>query len=249
MNETKNIEKNYNIAKTLAPLLHASLVKKRSLKELFVEVDNSVNDIINESDLYKNLNNREKEKITKDLYEVMSTILANEVLNNNNTYIDESKEEILYIMNKLPNFFKKINVEEEKFNKVIQTGLTYIIKESYSFHNTLYLSDELTLNEMRIYNLKTIKSAIKSIVLIINYLKENNKDQQEKLTSENFKLSGYIYSTGLSSLFEYLLKDPDRVFDYIENQDKYLKKIDKTFIENYGILTKTTKLISETIKK
>ena len=63
MNETKNIEKNYNIAKTLAPLLHASLVKKRSLKELFVEVDNSINDIINESDLYKNLNNREKEKI------------------------------------------------------------------------------------------------------------------------------------------------------------------------------------------
>jgi hypothetical protein len=247
MKDIKNIEKTYNIAKTLTPLLHASLIKKKSLKDLFMEVDKTVNEIISESEIYQNLNNNEKLKISKDLFETIAVLMSNEVLHNNNSYMDETKDEIIYLMNKLPNYFRKINIEDEKFNKIIQTGLTYIIKESYSFHNTLYLSDELTLNEMRIFNLNTIKTAVKNIALIMNYLKENTND--EKLTSENFKMSGYIYSIGLASLFEFLMKDPKKINDYINNQEKYLKKIDKTFIDNYGILTKTTKAITNIIKK
>ena len=41
----------------------------------------------------------------------------------------------------------------------------------------------------------------------------------------------------------------DKIEDYKRNQDKYLKKVDKSFIENYGILTKTTKIISKNIKE
>jgi hypothetical protein len=248
MKETKNIKKNYNIAKTLTPLLNASLIKKRDLKELFMEVDRSVGEILEESKLYKNLTNQEKAKVTTDLYELFSTMLASEVLNNNNTYIEETKEEVLYIFDKIPNFLKKININDESFNKLIQSGLTYIIKEAYSFHNTLYLSDIITLNEMRVLSLKVIKTAIKSIALLLNYIKTQQKDSNIKLQAENFKMSGYIYSIGLSSLFEYLSKDEKRIKDYLKNQEKYIKKIDKTFIENYTILTKTTKLISEEIK-
>jgi len=176
-------------------------------------------------------------------------MLAGEVLNNNNTYIEKTKDEILYIFDKIPNFLKKINITDDSFNKLIHSGLTYIIKEAYAFHNTLYLSDIITLNEMRMYSLKVIKTAISSISILLNYIKDMQKTNENKLQAENFKMSGYIYSIGLSSLFDYLSKDEDKIRDYLDNQDKYIKKIDKTFIENYTILTKTTKLISESIKK
>ena len=122
MKEVKNIKKTYNIAKTLAPLLNASLIKKRDLKELFLEVDRTVGEIIEESKLYKNLTDQEKSKVTSDLYELLSTMMATEVLNNNNTYIEETKEEVLYIFDKIPNFLKKLNISDENFNKLIQNG-------------------------------------------------------------------------------------------------------------------------------
>jgi hypothetical protein len=248
MNNIKEVKKNYNIAKTLTPLLHASIVRKKDLKELFDKVNNSVEIILQETKHYKDLTNEEKIQISSDLYEIMSIILANEVITNDNTYIDEAQYELISILEKIPNFLKRIKVEDKEIENIIQVGLTYIIKESYMFHNSLYLADYCLLQEMRVYNLKTIKNAIKNISLLLNYIKENKISEKEELTSQNFKICGYIYSIGLGSLFNIVLKDPDKISDYMDNQEKYLRKVDKTFIENYGVLTKTTKIISKIIK-
>lgn len=247
MNSTKKVKKNYDIAKTLIPLLHASLMKKKDLKELFEKVEESVEEIMEETKTYNDLTKREKEQISSDFFEIMSVILSNEVLINESTYLEEAKDEIITVANKIPNFLKRIRVENKEVENLIQISLTYIIKESYMFHNTLYLSDYIVVSEMNAYNLKTIKNAIKNISILINYIKKNQKENDIKLNAENFKISGYIYSIGLSALFDYLLKDEKRINDYLRNQEKYLKKIDKSFIENYGMVAKTTSIISEHI--
>lgn len=248
MNNIKEVKKNYNIAKTLTPLINASVVSKKDLKELFDKVDKSVDAILQETSHYKDLTKEEREQITSDLYETMSVILANEVITNDNTYIDEAQYELISVLEKVPNFFKRIKIEDKNIENTIQVGLTYIIKESYMFHNSLYLADYCMLQEMRALNLRTIKNAIKNIALLINYIKENKISEKEDLTSQNFKICGFIYSIGLGSLFNIVLKNENKIMDYMENQEKYLKKVDKTFIENYGILTKTTKSISKMIK-
>tara|TARA_Y100001960_G_scaffold184689_1_gene193475 strand:- start:54675 stop:55427 length:753 start_codon:yes stop_codon:yes gene_type:complete len=249
MSNIKEIKKNYNIAKTLTPLINASIIGKKNLKELFDTVNDSVDSILSETKHYKDLTKEERSQINSDLYEIMSVILANEVINNNNTYLDEAQYELIGVLEKIPNFLKRIKVEDKEIENIIQVGIMYIIKESYMFHNTLYLSDHLLFQEMKAYNLKTIKNAIKNISLLLNYIKENKISEKKELTSQNFKICGYLYSIGLGSLFNIILKDEDKIEDYKRNQDKYLKKVDKSFIENYGILTKTTKIISKNIKE
>lgn len=244
MKEAKNIKKNYSIAKILAPLLSAHLIKKKDLKDLFLEVDKCVNDVLENSKLYKNLNENQKTEVSTELYELFSTMLSNELLNNNNSYLEETKEDVIYIFDKIPNFLTRLKIDNESFDKKIHIGMTYIIKDIYNFHNTLYLSDFLTLDEMRLFSLKFIKTALKSLSLLIDYITKEN----EEIKTETFKMAGYIYSVGLSSLFEYLSKNENKINDYIKNQDKYIKKIDKTFIENYTILAKTTKIITKQIK-
>ena len=248
MSNIKEVKKNYNIAKTLTPLINASVIGKKDLKSLFEKVDKSVDTILQETSHYKDLTKEEREQITSDLYETMSIILANEVITNDNTFIDEAQYELISVLEKIPKFLKRIKVEDKNIENAIQVGLTYIIKESYMFHNSLYLTDLCLLQEMRALNLKTIKNAIKNISLLLSYIKENKISEKEELTSQNFKICGFIYSIGLGSLFNIVLKDEDKIMDYLDNQEKYLKKVDKTFIENYGILTKTTASISKMIK-
>tara|TARA_Y100000588_G_scaffold23752_1_gene23801 strand:+ start:33016 stop:33576 length:561 start_codon:yes stop_codon:yes gene_type:complete len=186
MSNIKEIKKNYNIAKTLTPLINASIIGKKNLKELFDTVNDSVDSILSETKHYKDLTKEERSQINSDLYEIMSVILANEVINNNNTYLDEAQYELIGVLEKIPNFLKRIKVEDKEIENIIQVGIMYIIKESYMFHNTLYLSDHLLFQEMKAYNLKTIKNAIKNISLLLNYIKENKISEKKRINKSKF---------------------------------------------------------------
>lgn len=245
---SKDLKKNYEIAKIITPLLEASLIKKKELKMLLEKVTNAADEVLETSKIYKDLSNKDKNTIRGQLIEIFSLLLSTEVIYNDTTYLEDAKEELIYVLDKMPLFFKNIQIDDKELEDNVQNGLAYIFKELYSFHNILYLSNYITLDEFRSLILKNTAAAIKSTMLIINVIKEQNTENLY-LNSFNFKLSGYIYSIGLSSLFEYLVKEEEKIIDYLENHEKYIKKIEKTFFETYSVMTRTTKIITEKIKK
>lgn len=215
---------------------------------LLEKVTNAADEVLETSKIYKDLSNKDKNTIRGQLIEIFSLLLSTEVIYNDTTYLEDAKEELIYVLDKMPLFFKNIQIDDKELEDNVQNGLAYIFKELYSFHNILYLSNYITLDEFRSLILKNTAAAIKSTMLIINVIKEQNTENLY-LNSFNFKLSGYIYSIGLSSLFEYLVKEEEKIIDYLENHEKYIKKIEKTFFETYSVMTRTTKIITEKIKK
>lgn len=240
----------FNILKILSPLSVYSEKNDVSFEEIFEKITIAVDKISEVAK--KEIKNYEDDKvyIHRGLYEILSDIFLNDYLLNGTIEIDKhienGKKTIDLIKSNTINFKK--NTDSMLLDAVFR-----VMNEAYQFHNTLYFSDEIKHSEVIKLNDVVASSVVKNIIAILYYYEEllENSNLNVKFKKETIyeatKIAAYIYSDVLSSLYENLSNEKEKLKLYISNPKKFISKVEKIFLENFSKLRLACKKIMETL--
>lgn len=243
--EEKNIKTYIN--KKITPLiLITEKNQKFSLKDLISEIDSKRDYIIKEIKEHYSLSKYEIQNIEEEISYLLSKMMVFQVEVNDNIYLDDFVDYLIEIINiNIDHFLKKENREKS-------INLFMSIKESvfeiHNFHDTLYFSDYINLEEMQKINNHYIENILKINYEIIFYLKKNkNNDIQYIYSITN--LIDEIYSNTLKNFFYTISNNDKELKDYVINYEKFIKKIENSFIEKYSLIINLNEKYYKKIKK
>jgi hypothetical protein len=232
----KESKRRLNLSKELLPLLIASNKKNdTNLLKLFDEVDSKVFYIIDQISDIDIIDKSLKLEIKNDLAALLSNLLSYNVIFDNNYILDESVDELIEYIQFSQDSLKKVDKKNKKEDIIIISTITSgLFSEINRFHSMLYFSNIITFQELQLLNNNITVSVIQNLGALIEYLKENNFNGKRNIY-DIVKLSTRIYIDILEGLFLNLSKSEDKMIKYKENQEKYIEKIEKIYIEQYSI--------------
>lgn len=234
-------KKHINNLSKLMPYIYATIISDNEelLTQEHIDKINSLSDKILKS---VDINEKYYEEYKLDLISTITEIISsNIILFDDPNY--EWTEHFIYEF--FENHKYKFSIRSDDLKLVIINSLSLTVKEYMNFHTSLFFSNQITIDEMNNLNINILN---KSTLIIIELLDYISKNIGEDFLMEHIKLAGRLYSYSLSGLFNALLKNPHRIIDYKNKQNKFLKNIEDMFLENYSSLIVKTNLITNKIE-
>lgn len=178
-------------------------------------------------------------------FDLISTIT--EIISSNIILFDDPNYEWTehFVYEFFENHKYKFSLRSDDLKLVVINSLSLTVKEYMNFHNSLFFSNKISIDEMKDLNVNILNRSTSVIIDLIEYISNN---LGEDFLMDHIKLAGRIYAYSLSGLFNSLLKNPHRIIDYKNKQQKFLKNVEDMFLENYSSLIVKTNLITNKIE-
>lgn len=230
--------KQFSVMKILSPLAAYADEQDLSFEKMFSDIKKCVDEI--SSFAKDKIDNYEKDKIyiQRSMYEVMADTFLNDYLLNDSInvdkHIDNAKKTLTQIVS-------ESNAYNKNLVSLSMSSIFRVMNESYQFHNSLYFAEKIRFSDVVRLNDIILNSALKNILGVL-YLYEyninnSNVDLGEKFNKEflceSANMASNIYADCLASLFEKLSNEKDEVKLYIKTPQKFIKKVEKLFIEYF----------------
>jgi hypothetical protein len=225
--------------KNIISLIYAGIVSENEdiLTSDILEQVLSMPDTIIQKSGIENVNDSMKKELLKLVSEIIATNLI---------LFDEPNFE--WTEEFVADFFQSKEFElsdnSDNLKMLILSALSLTTKEYLNFHLELFFSDRINLKQMEKLNKVVLNKSSVSLLESMYYI---SKNQDTDYLKENVFMSGRVYAYALAALYNALLKNENRIVDYIHKPESFLKKVEEYFLENYSSLIIKTNLIHEKI--
>lgn len=204
-----------------------------SKREIINEIDDKCLIILGEIKENYSLSKSELLEIEEEVSYLLAKMAVFQIENNNNIFLDDFVDNIIEIIN--VNIEEFIKTENKEKNINLFMSIKSSIFEITNFHDILYFSDYINLNELQEINDKYIKNLLKINYEIIYYLKNNKNNDIEYIYSIT-NLIDEIYSNTIKNLFIAISNDDKKIKDYVNNYPKHIDNVLNLFIEKYTLI-------------
>ncbi len=240
----EDFKKKINLNRIILPLFHVKIKNNKNFKlsKSLDEIKSTTNEIIK---IIKDSNKIKKDEVgyyKNFIMETISIMHAYEISINDNTCIDEIKENILDLFESTS--IEGKDLEGEYFDRLIPIK---IYSEINKFHSMLYLNGVIDFEKLKFLNKNILISINKINLELIGYLKTKTFSDK-KYIYETIKIASVVYTDILEVLFVNLSKNEKKLNDYVEKQKSYIKKIEELFIEQYSLFNSSCNKLRDKIE-
>lgn len=216
-----------SFAKKILPLLLASSKSDYNFLVLKKEIDDNVDKI-------SSFLSTKDEDIKNEISFLLSSIMHYEVDVNNNCYIDDMVDDLIYFLKDNEVKINKVGSEDKL---LIERNIMKVFTKVIIYHNTMMYSNIINYEKYTLLNEKMLSQVHKIITSLTLYLKEN-KINDKNIISEMIDIAIEIYIGVVSSYLQNILKNEKEIKDYCSNQSKYIAIFENLFVQQFSELDK-----------